>query len=340
MAGRELEAMQEGMNRLIRNLRTDPYALETVFISVIAFAGQVKTLTPLTELFAFFPPKLPLGAGTAIGAALEHTAREINTHVTRNTAEAKGDYQPIVYFMSDGSATDRVQAGVEYWQQHLGNRAKLIAVGIGQHADLSAFQSISSEVLRLQGTSDQDFKQFIDWMTQSITAQSRSVGTGASIDKLSLEKADTYDAMKVIYDQLDAVALDNHCVIITGRCSNTKKPYLMKYTQAHLPPEFYHYNPDAPRTLYEFAHACGIDDDYAAWSDNKVGINTVNVNHLIGGGNCPHCYNRYTIAMCGSCHEIMCLAGAGKVQCPSCGEHCEFECGGDDDGFEVSRSKG
>ncbi|SUO94316.1 vWA domain-containing protein [Suttonella ornithocola] len=85
MVGMPLEALQEGMNRLIRSLRTDPYALETIYISVIAFAGKVKTLIPLTELFAFFPPKLPLGAGTAIGAALDHLSKEIDAQVIPNS---------------------------------------------------------------------------------------------------------------------------------------------------------------------------------------------------------------------------------------------------------------
>ena len=42
MAGDNLRQLQEGLERLVRSLRADPYALETVFISVIAFAGKAK----------------------------------------------------------------------------------------------------------------------------------------------------------------------------------------------------------------------------------------------------------------------------------------------------------
>ena len=72
MVGQPLRQMQEGISRMIATLRRDPYALETVYLSVIAFAGVAKTLAPLVELVAFYPPRLPVGSGTSLGAALNH----------------------------------------------------------------------------------------------------------------------------------------------------------------------------------------------------------------------------------------------------------------------------
>src|SRR6188508_3777606 len=69
MVGDNHRQMQQGLERLVKALRTDPHALETVHLSVIAFAGQTRTLTPLTELAMFYPPRLPIGAGTSLGAA-------------------------------------------------------------------------------------------------------------------------------------------------------------------------------------------------------------------------------------------------------------------------------
>ena len=50
MAGDSLRQLQQGLERLVRSLRTDPHALETVYLSMIAFAGKAKTLTPLIEV--------------------------------------------------------------------------------------------------------------------------------------------------------------------------------------------------------------------------------------------------------------------------------------------------
>ena len=55
MVGEPIEQMQNGIRTIIQELRTDPYALETVFVSVIVFAGKACTLIPLTELFKFSP---------------------------------------------------------------------------------------------------------------------------------------------------------------------------------------------------------------------------------------------------------------------------------------------
>ena len=39
MVGEPIEQIQNGMRTIIQELRVDPYALETAFVSVVAFAG-------------------------------------------------------------------------------------------------------------------------------------------------------------------------------------------------------------------------------------------------------------------------------------------------------------
>ena len=50
MVGDPVEQVQDGIATIVKALRADPYALETVLVSVIAFAGKAKKLTPLLEL--------------------------------------------------------------------------------------------------------------------------------------------------------------------------------------------------------------------------------------------------------------------------------------------------
>ena len=40
MVGEPIRQVQDGMRMIVQELRTDPYALETAYISVIAFAGK------------------------------------------------------------------------------------------------------------------------------------------------------------------------------------------------------------------------------------------------------------------------------------------------------------
>ena len=45
MVGEPIEQVQNGMRTIIQELRVDPYALETAFVSVIAFAGKATSLS-------------------------------------------------------------------------------------------------------------------------------------------------------------------------------------------------------------------------------------------------------------------------------------------------------
>ena len=50
MVGDQIQLVEEGLATIIKELKSDPYALETVHISIIAFAGKAMTLIPLTEI--------------------------------------------------------------------------------------------------------------------------------------------------------------------------------------------------------------------------------------------------------------------------------------------------
>lgn len=71
MVGEPIKQVEDGMRSIIQELRSDPYALETVFASVLAFAGKAKVLSPLTELYKFYPPIFPVGGGTSLGERTE-----------------------------------------------------------------------------------------------------------------------------------------------------------------------------------------------------------------------------------------------------------------------------
>lgn len=60
MVGEPIKQVENGMRTIIQELQSDPYALETAFVSIIAFAGKAVTLSPLTELYKFYPPIFPM----------------------------------------------------------------------------------------------------------------------------------------------------------------------------------------------------------------------------------------------------------------------------------------
>lgn len=99
MVGEPITQVEKGMRNIIQELRTDPYALETVFVSVIVFAGKAKVLSPLTELYKFYPPQFPVGGGTSLDTALDCLMNDIDKSVKKTTVEMKGDWKPIIFFL-------------------------------------------------------------------------------------------------------------------------------------------------------------------------------------------------------------------------------------------------
>lgn len=174
MVGEPIQQVQDGMRMIVQELRTDPYALETAFISVIAFAGKAKCISPLTELYKFYPPTFPIGGGTSLGAALNFLMDSMDKELVKTTLEQKGDWKPIIFLFTDGTPTDDTSAAIARWNNKYKKSANIIAISIGDNADTHLLGKISENVLRLNNTDEMSFKSFFKWVTASIKATSVS----------------------------------------------------------------------------------------------------------------------------------------------------------------------
>ena len=115
MVGTPIEQVQDGMATIINELRTDPYALETAWVSVIAFAGKAKMLSPLEELYKFYPPKFPIGGGTSLGTALNFLMDEMDRSLQKTTVEVKGD---LVYVQCKSSFHHQLGIQRHFVEEH------------------------------------------------------------------------------------------------------------------------------------------------------------------------------------------------------------------------------
>ena len=66
MYGEPIEAVKNGVQVLVSTLRSDPYALETAYLSIITFNSTAQQVTPLTELANFQAPNLEASGCTAV----------------------------------------------------------------------------------------------------------------------------------------------------------------------------------------------------------------------------------------------------------------------------------
>lgn len=336
MVGENLKKLEDGINSIIRTLRQDPHALETVYVGVIAFAGKARTIVPLIEVASFYPPKLPIGGGTSLGVALFHLMAEIDKNVVKTTQDRKGDWKPIIYLLTDGKPTDSVSGAISKWKSDYSQKATLVAVALGRFADMGILKQLTEHALVLENTSGSDFKKFIAWVTDSVKSQSKRVSDVPS-DNANIAKLDE-TALSLIKDVKDLRTIDPDYVILTGRCQRTRLPYLMKYERETQ--QIKHQDFAVNSTHYLVSGCYPVGDDYFEWSDSKSTQLKVNSNELVGAPGCPHCGNATAFALC-VCGGIMCLNGPGPVVCPWCEKEVTFGAGGGgEEGFDVNRARG
>jgi uncharacterized protein YegL len=58
MFGEPIEALNNALSGMINTLRSDPQALDSLWISIITFDRNVQELVPLTELPSFQLPEI------------------------------------------------------------------------------------------------------------------------------------------------------------------------------------------------------------------------------------------------------------------------------------------
>jgi uncharacterized protein YegL len=178
MTGEPIEAVKNGVQTLVSALRTDPYALETAFLSVITFDSSVKQVVPLIELAAFQAPGLSASGGTSLGAGLMKLAECIDKEVAKTTADIKGDWKPLVFLMTDGEPTDDWQKGLaEFKKRKVG---MVITCGAGPNVNTNTLKQIS-EIVVLLATADQNsIKAFFKWVSASISTSSAKIDTNGT----------------------------------------------------------------------------------------------------------------------------------------------------------------
>lgn len=180
MVGGPIEEVQQGMRTIVQQLRTDPYALETVYLSIIAFAGKAVTLSPLTEIYQFYPPAFPIGGGTSLGAGMNALMDDIDRNVKKTTIQERGDWKPLIFLFTDGNPTDNYIPAFNRWNSRYRGHCNLVAISIGDNVNVLTLSQITNDILLLKETDAESFAKFFKWISASIQTTSMAVETDAS----------------------------------------------------------------------------------------------------------------------------------------------------------------
>jgi len=332
MVGEPIEQVQDGIATIIKELKTDPYALETVWISIIGFAGKSKVITPLQDVITFYPPKIPIGSGTSLSSGLKELMNSIDKEVTKTTFEQKGDWKPIVFLFTDGIPTDNTDAEIDHWNNDYRKKANLVVISIGENTNYNLLGKLTENVLQFNNTDVNSYKEFFKWVTASIKATSENINATNS-DGINLHKTNSELVEKIDLTKKYTVP-DENFVVLNGKCSQTEKLYLVKFKKDAVDSGF----GDFQTRIFKAQGAFKIDEKaYKEFSNERDYSLKISSEELYGNPSCPCCGNQFALAQC-ACGGIHCISGNGEATCPWCG-NIGFYGQGDGD-FDINRTLG
>lgn len=183
MRGEPIHSVNVGLQSMLSALRQDPYALESVYLSIITFDLEAKIYLPLSPLdqVQFAEIQAPSAGATFMGAALELLAECVNQQVQTSTTDEKGDWRPLLFIMTDGSPSDiyAYQQVIPVIQQF--NFASIVACAAGPKAKQEHLLQLTDKVVVLDTMDAASFAGFFKWVSASVVAGSSSAGISGSI---------------------------------------------------------------------------------------------------------------------------------------------------------------
>lgn len=183
MRGEPIHSVNVGLQSMLSALRQDPYALESVYLSIITFDLEAKIYLPLTPLdqVQFAEIQAPSAGATFMGAALELLAECVNQQVQTSTTDETGDWRPLLFIMTDGSPSDiyAYQQVIPVIQQF--NFASIVACAAGPKAKQEHLLQLTDKVVVLDTMDAASFAGFFKWVSASVVAGSSSAGISDSI---------------------------------------------------------------------------------------------------------------------------------------------------------------
>jgi len=185
MKGEPIQAVNVGIGSMLSALRQDPYALESVHLSLITFDREIKELLPLSPLDEAQIDDIEVperGAATHMGEGLKLLAEKVTKNVSKSTDDSKGDFRPMLFIMTDGSPSDLLEFKEALPKIKACNFAEIVACAAGPKAKTDFLKQITNQVVVLDNMDSSAFAQFFKWVSASITAGTMSAGVEGSIE--------------------------------------------------------------------------------------------------------------------------------------------------------------
>ncbi len=184
MRGEPIHSVNVGMQAMLASLRQNPFALESVHLSVITFDGKVTEILPMTALENVVLPEIvcPESGPTFLGEALHFICDKAAQEIKRNTDESKGDWRPLLFIMTDGKPSDTLAFNESIPRVKNANFASIIACAAGPKSVPDQLKALTETVVSLDTMDSHSFSSFFQWVSAAVSSGTTSVGVNTPVD--------------------------------------------------------------------------------------------------------------------------------------------------------------
>lgn len=187
MEGEPITSVNLGIQNCIKALRTDPESMEKAHVCIITFSEKAEIALPLTYLPEISTvPEFKVNSTTSMGDAIRLLNESLAKDLVPNDGEQQGDYKAFVVLFTDGRPTDKPVLEEEVKKL---NRKKINYFIAATTSDSEEVKKILTEVtgkeenvIYLPASSPDVYKQFFQWVTQSIGASMSRGNKSKAID--------------------------------------------------------------------------------------------------------------------------------------------------------------
>lgn len=183
MKGEPIESVKVGIEAMLSTLRTDPYALDTVSISIITYDKDVKQILPLTPIDQIQMPNIttPDSGPTHMGAALELLCEKVDKEVQKGSREQKGDWMPILFLLTDGKPSDLKAYNEVIPKVKSRHFTNIVACAAGPKAETKPLLQLTDKVFQIDSLDGSVFMKFFKWVSCIAAEGGKSIGATEDI---------------------------------------------------------------------------------------------------------------------------------------------------------------
>ena len=167
-----LQNFKDSINLLVETLQEDPYALETVYISIITFDSTITRLCSLSPLTSFTTPSIKIGKQeSSLGHTLLQLATIIDNELIKSTCEQKGDWKPLIFIFTANDSVIDITEEVEDLICHKCGR--IIICAKTDSVNLGKYKKITEVILPIESLDKQTINSQFYWISGSINTCER-----------------------------------------------------------------------------------------------------------------------------------------------------------------------